>query len=159
MKLTIELVPKTAWFKNLRSELPKDLWDRLRTQVYKNANYVCEICGGIGPTHPVECHEVWSYDNTNKVQKLERLIALCPACHEVKHMGLAAKRGRQDIALRHLAEVNGWSLSDARTYAEACFELWAKQSKHKWTTDLHGLTQYGVREIDLPQVIGGRNGR
>ena len=39
-------------------------------------------------------HEVWDYDDARRVQRLVRLIALCPACHEVKHLGLAAKRGR-----------------------------------------------------------------
>src|SRR6266487_470536 len=29
MRLTVELVPTTCWFSNLRSELSKDEWDRL----------------------------------------------------------------------------------------------------------------------------------
>lgn len=40
---------------------------------------------------PVECHEVWDYDDDRKIQRLERRVALCPACHEVKHAGLASK--------------------------------------------------------------------
>ena len=53
-KLTIELVPKGQWGTNLRSRLPKAEWDRLRKAQYQAAGYVCEICGGEGPSHPVE---------------------------------------------------------------------------------------------------------
>ena len=59
IKLTIELVPKTAWYKNVRSEVSKDRWDELRKECYRNANYKCEVCGGTGPKWPVECHEIW----------------------------------------------------------------------------------------------------
>jgi len=33
------------------------------------------------------------HDDEGKVQRLERLVALCPACHEVKHAGLASTWG------------------------------------------------------------------
>lgn len=88
MKLTIELVPSTSWFSNLRSLLSSEEWDKIRRGCYKNANYKCEICSGVGPKHPVECHETWEYDEKQGIQKLIGLIALCPSCHEVKHVGL-----------------------------------------------------------------------
>jgi hypothetical protein len=54
----------------------------------------CEICGGRGPEHPVECHERWRYNDLIRTQTLVRMIALCPACHQVKHVGLANVRGK-----------------------------------------------------------------
>jgi hypothetical protein len=54
------------------------------------------------------CHEVWSYHERTGVQRLEGFIALCDFCHEVKHIGLARKKGRERAALAHLAKVNGW---------------------------------------------------
>ena len=54
-RLTIELVPSTCWFSNVRSNISKQDWDRLRKETYKKANYRCEICGGVGRNHPVEC--------------------------------------------------------------------------------------------------------
>src|SRR5437588_2921912 len=92
--LTVELVPSTCWFSNLRSELDKDDWDRLRHAVYERAGNYCEVCGQRGAQHPVECHEVWEYDDEHSVQRLSGLIALCPACHEAKHMGRASSMGR-----------------------------------------------------------------
>jgi len=53
-ELTIELVPKTCWYTNLRSELPKSKWDKLRKKSYQEADYKCQICGGKGNRHPVE---------------------------------------------------------------------------------------------------------
>ena len=47
-KLTIELVPSTAWGENLRKILKKEHWDILRKASYKRARYRCECCGGKG---------------------------------------------------------------------------------------------------------------
>ncbi len=66
-QLTVELVPRTCWFSNLRSELSKEEWDRLRRPVFERAGNRCEVCGGKGTQHPVECHEVWEYDDERLV--------------------------------------------------------------------------------------------
>lgn len=145
-KLTIELVPKTVWFKNLRSELSQEEWDKLRKATYKSAGYKCEVCGGKGPKHPVECHEIWEYDDENKIQKLLGLIALCPSCHEVKHIGLAQMNGNYERARKHLAKVNGWSEEDAEYYIQAQFEIWALRSQFDWKLDLSWLEKIGDKE-------------
>ena len=98
----------------------------------------------------MECHEVWDYDDTGRIQRLVRLIALCPPCHEVKHLGLAAKRGRHGPAIAHLARVNGWSVADAEAYAEAVFEQWAARSRHEWTLDCTVLEAQGIRFEPAP---------
>lgn len=142
MKLTIELVPRTAWFKNLRSLLTAPEWDYVRKKCYRKANYCCEICGGAGPNHPVECHEIWKWDTKSKTQILTGLIALCPSCHEVKHIGFASVRGRYYEAIEHMAKVNDCSWEDARTYAEECMELWESRSEIQWTLDTSYLDEY-----------------
>jgi hypothetical protein len=83
-RLSIELVPATSWFDNLRSLLPPAEWDALRKATSQAAGHRCEICGGRGPKWPVECHERWQYDDATHVQTLTGLIALCPECHRVK---------------------------------------------------------------------------
>src|SRR6266487_2075486 len=93
-RLTVELVPETSWYNNVRALVDELGWDRIRRQMYRQADYRCEICGGRGPEHPVECHEVWRYDDRTRVQLLVRMIALCPVCHQVKHIGLANGQGR-----------------------------------------------------------------
>ena len=81
MKLTIELVPRMCWYSNVRTNVTREKWDIIRKECYRKSNYKCEICGDKGTTHPVECHEIWEYDDVNYVQKLIGFIALCPNCH------------------------------------------------------------------------------
>ena len=133
--LTIELVPKTAWGTNLRSELPKTQWDVLRRACYKKAGYVCEVCGGVGPTHPVECHEIWDYDDVQRIQTLTGLIALCPKCHQVKHIGYAQVMGKFNEARDHLMKVNNWRKKNTNQYIEDAFMTWAQRSGVKWGVD------------------------
>lgn len=144
-KLTIELVPETCWFSNLRSELTPQQWDRVRHRCYLNANYRCQVCGGKGKKWPVECHEIWHYDDINHVQKLTGTIALCPACHEVKHIGHARIKGRETQALKHLARVNGWTITQARNYMFDCFRKWSGRSDYEWALDCTWLSRFHIK--------------
>lgn len=143
-RLAIELVPSTCWFSNVRSEVTRKVWDTLRRQVYAEASNACEICGGQGRRHPVECHEDWHYDDATKVQTLRRMLALCPACHEVKHFGLAEKRGRGQAAFNHLRKVNGWSIDEAVDHLSRGILAHRQRSLHEWTLDISFLREFGV---------------
>ncbi len=136
MKLTIELVPQTSWYSNVRSNVTQKEWDVLRRDSYKKAGHKCEICSGVGPKHPVECHEIWEYDDEALTQTLTGLISLCPNCHQVKHIGLARIKGNYPKALKHLAEVNGITEEEAEKYVEECFEIWQERSEKKYTIDI-----------------------
>lgn len=144
--LTVELVPSTCWYTNMRSNVSQAEWDRLRRAVYRRAKNRCEICGGRGKTHPVECHEVWHYDDATRVQRLEGFTALCPSCHSVKHIGLAKVQGKLAQALSHLSKVNGWSADKARTYVDEAFEVWARRSEHQWQLDISLLEAEQLEE-------------
>lgn len=152
-RLTIELVPSTCWFTNVRDQVSLEDWDQIRSQVYERAGNRCEVCGGRGSKHPVECHEVWKYDETAGVQRLVRMIALCPACHEVKHIGLASIKGRADTATAHLAAVNGWTAAVASRYVDEAFTVWTTRSERAWSLDVSTLANYGID----PRVIAEAN--
>lgn len=141
MKLTIELVPRTSWFSNLRSLLSKEEWDVIRKGCYAKAGHVCEICSGVGPKHPVECHEVWEYDEDKGIQKLVSLIALCPSCHEVKHIGLAGINGRREQAVEHFCKVNECTIEIAESHIEQAFSEWHRRSGMDWTLDVSKLEE------------------
>lgn len=141
MKLSIELIPQTTFFKNLRSLLTPEEWDKIRKGCYKKANYKCEICEGKGPKHPVECHETWEYDEENGIQKLVGLIALCPDCHEVKHIGYATIRGRQAQAVAHFCKINECTQEDAEDYMESVMETWSNRSEMEWQLDVSLLDE------------------
>jgi|TARA_R110000787_G_scaffold70911_7_gene157810 hypothetical protein len=136
IKLTIELVPSTVWYKNVRSEVSSDRWDRLRKECYRSAEYKCEVCRGTGPKWPVECHEIWHYDDVNKKQILTGLIALCPDCHTVKHPGLAEIKGRFDVVISQLMSVNDMEYWEATEYIEQAFDVWRERSEHQWELDI-----------------------
>ena len=144
MKLTIELVPQSSWMNNVRAVLSKKQWDYLRSQVSSKAYDVCEICGGVGPKHPVECHEIWKYNEKTGIQKLEGMIALCPDCHSVKHFGFARISGKEEQALKHFMKVNGLKKKEAEKVILAAFELWTKRSTLEWKLDLSVLKEYGI---------------
>ena len=143
MKLTVELVPESSWGDNLRSRFKPSEWDLLRKACYEQAGHKCEICGGKGRRHPVECHEIWNYDDDQGVQTLKGLIALCPSCHEVKHIGRAMAVGLGDRALAHLVKVNGITQAEAVAHVGDAFVQWRTRSQRPWILDisiLQGVT-------------------
>jgi hypothetical protein len=144
IKLTIELVPSSSWFNNVRAVLTRKQWDVLKKQVYSQAWDTCQICGGIGPKHPVECHEIWHYDEKKLVQKLEGMIALCPDCHMVKHIGLAQIQNKSEKALKHLMKINKMSKKEADKYIADSFMKWAERSGKTWKLDISILKDYGI---------------
>jgi 5-methylcytosine-specific restriction endonuclease McrA len=141
LRLTIDLVPRTAWFRNLRSLLSPDQWDTLRKETYRRSEYTCEICGGTGREHPVECHEKWEYDDEKHVAKLVGLTSLCPACHECKHIGLAQIKGRLPFAKAHLARVNKISADEASGLVQDAFRVWRERSQYDWTVDIEWVNK------------------
>ncbi len=144
-RLTIELVPSSCWFSNVRSNVPSSVWEVLKKQTAKFTRYRCEICAGRGRRWPVECHEVWLYDDKTHTQTLVRLIALCPMCHKVKHIGLASVNGEFDEVRAHLMKVNQWpQQATADAYIARAFQIFEERSQHEWALDISYLKQFGI---------------
>jgi len=138
-RLTVELVPHTCWFSNVRDHVSREIWDRLRKATYRQAGNVCEICGGRGSRWPVECHEIWHYDDKKHIQMLVGLTALCPSCHAVKHIGLSGIRGKGKEVEAHLAQINGWSKQETVAYLKKVWHTWEVRSRYEvypfWWTE------------------------
>jgi hypothetical protein len=143
LKLQIELVPASCFWSNVRNNIEVNQWDQIRKRVYKKANHMCEICGGKGKYHPVECHEVWLYDYSSMTQKLDFFQALCPFCHEVKHIGLAGIRGTGKRAFNHFASFNGLDEVTAGKIEDAVFRQWEIRSDLYWKLDIKHLKEWG----------------
>lgn len=139
-KLSVELIPTTCHYSNVRTTVTKKEWDKIRFMSYEKANNKCEICGESGKDqgykHNVECHEIWDYNDETHVQKLIGLISLCPICHQVKHIGRAIAMGKHQDAYNQLAKVNKWTPKEVELHILASFELHKERSKHEWTLDL-----------------------
>lgn len=142
LKLTIELVPQTSWYSNLRKVLPQSEWDKIRKKAYADCGYKCGICGATGK---LNCHEIWEYDEQHRSQKLVGFIALCDLCHHVKHIGLAgilAQQGKLDyeLVVKHFMAVNGCDRETFEEHKHEAFHQWQERSQHEWDID---LGQYG----------------
>lgn len=109
-KLMMKPVPDSCWYSNLRSALPKKVWDVLRKDAYARAGGKCMICGRRATR--LEAHENWSYDEKNAVQKLDDIIAVCHDCHSVIHIGRTQLLGDEDKAIAHFCKVNKCSYAD-----------------------------------------------
>jgi len=64
-KLTIELVPSSCHYSNVRSVIPTKYWNILRKESYAKAKFKCEICKGSGLDqgyrHALEYYEILNY--------------------------------------------------------------------------------------------------
>lgn len=132
-KMHVELVPKTCFFTNVRSQVSTDDWDWLRKETYKAANYRCECCKQKGR---LEAHEIWHYDDKKNIQKLNSIVALCNLCHLSMHLGYAAIKGKLNEVKKHLCKINKWTSVETEFYIEGVFETWSLRSQKKWDLDL-----------------------
>lgn len=143
-RLSVELVPASCWYTNVRSNVSRADWEKCKQYAKKKSGDRCEICGGVGSRYTVDTHEIWAYDDERQVQTLVGLIALCPRCHEVKHMGRAHANGNLERAALHLQKVNGWSDDQTVRYVEIAFQIWQIRSEMEWTLDISWLETLGI---------------
>lgn len=152
-KLTIELVPETSFFNNVRSAVTTSEWNVIKKKCYKKAGYKCEICGDIGinqgKKYPVECHEIWEYDDKSNIQKLKGFIALCPQCHQVKHAGFARINDKESEVIKQLMKINKMTYNMADNYIIESFKIWEKRSEKQWKVDITYLDSYKNNDNEL----------
>ena len=148
-RVSIELIPFEAQGFNVRSRVSAFNWERICTIVHKKRNkskpYRCEQCNhnGIdqGFPHPVECHEIWSFDKKYRIQKLEGFVSLCPMCHKAKHFRLAEKMGYGERVKKHMARQNNWTIAQVEKYMKIATRLVRRQSGRTYHLDLTYLNQ------------------
>jgi hypothetical protein len=142
LKLTIDLLPKGAWGNNLSKTLPRNDWDAIRRTVYKVANNKCSICGRDGELH---AHEIWKFDIPTKTQTLENIVALCPACHGVKHFRHSQMIGYGEQSKQHFLNVNKCDIVDFLIHKEECEKLFNEQNAiDEWTVKAPILDEVGI---------------
>lgn len=149
--LSIELVPRTAWWENVRSHVSKKDWERCKNYAKSKTGGVCIVCGGSGleqgRPYAVDAHEVWSYDDDNRIQTLVDIVPLCPMCHACKHMGRTRKfssPAQWAKVVEHFQSVNGWSDERVEQYMLTVFEIWRLRSMVKWKLDVSFLQKLGI---------------
>lgn len=139
-KLNFELVPDSCWYSNLRSELPKEAWDKIRKKAYARAGGKCMICGALSSR--LDAHEQWEYNDEKGVQKLVNVVAVCRACHEVIHIGRTQLMGREREASEHFMKVNGCTYAEYRKALGEANEMHRERSRREWQLDVSELPKF-----------------
>lgn len=180
--LSFPPIPMRAAGQNLWGVFERDTWNRVRKVNYGMTGHRCAICGGrggfiadkvLGPEEKrfgVDCHEVWSWDAPDKdtgvgIQKLQRLLVVCPSCHSTFHSGhfisLASEKGMREEVTEFIEKrrmlING---VDAETLIEQLDDARAQlndvRSVDKWILDLETLGQQQYM-LDHGAVMMERN--
>ena len=133
-------MPDSCWYSNLRSELPKEAWDKIRKKAYARAGGKCMLCGA--PTTRLEAHEQWEYNDEKGVQKLVNVVAVCRACHEVIHIGRTQLMGRERDASEHFMKVNGCTYAEYRKALGEANEKHRERSRREWQLDVSELPKF-----------------
>lgn len=160
-------IPLKAAGQNLWGVFERDTWNRVRKINYGMTGHRCAICGGrggyiadkiLGPEEKrfgVDCHEVWEWDQPDAdtgvgIQRLRRLLVVCPSCHSTFHSAyftrLGANKGMgaevADFIENRRMLING---VNAETLIEqldlARDKLNEIKSVDKWILDLETLGQ------------------
>lgn len=142
--LAVQLIPKPQWGINLRNQITRDEWQKIREIVLTRANFKCEICSSKTWRSRLHVHEEWEYHITMKadIQKLSDLVAICEDCHAVVHFGRTTVMGQQEKAYEHLMRVNQWDRAQAEAHVNEAFENWQIQSRTSWTLDIELAKKY-----------------
>ena len=149
LKLTIELIPSTAWNMSLYQYYKQNKqaykWKMIKQELFEKEGRQCWICGKKGGH--LEAHEFWEYDDENHVQELSAVHHLCKKCHMVKHIGywchsfeglmrLEEMWMTEETLIKHFCKVN---MCDVEAYEQSSMEarlLWEERSKYDWEQDI-----------------------
>ena len=149
LQLSIDLLPKGAWGNNLSTTLPQKDWDTLRETCYKKALNMCSICGQSGAE--LHAHEVWEFDIAAKTQTLKDIVALCSACHGVKHMRNSERTGYGEQAKAHFIKINRCSPQDFEWHYEQAKNLFEERNKIERWKLIADLDKFGGKGIKVIQ--------
>lgn len=129
----VDLIPSSSWCASLANMLTGSSWKVIRDVSTARAG-ACEECGAMGV--PLECHEIWTYDDEAGVQTLAELRSVCGHCHETHHLGLASVRGRYPQTMLRLAALNRLMPHEIAAYEVEVFSRFDRRSTVAWTLDL-----------------------
>lgn len=151
-RLSLELVPRSAWYNNVRKHTTKGEWEKCKAYARERTGGKCIICGATGfdqgRRYAVDAHEVWHYDDEARVQTLIDIIPLCPMCHACKHLGHTRENstlGQWEKVIEHFGRVNEWSPEKVEKYVLLAFDIWELRSQTHWDLDLTFLSLIGVK--------------
>ncbi|MCD4759358.1 HNH endonuclease [archaeon] len=159
MKLTIDLVPQTAWGNSLYNFYKQNKawdWHKIKQKVFDLEGKKCWICGHA--EGPFEAHEFWRYNHKEKIQKLVGIHHLCGNCHKIKHFGFwtetetgLEKLKKENLTkielIMHFCDVNNCLEKDFKEHKDKSFKLHAWRSQQEWKTDFSWIEKLNLNVI------------
>ena len=158
-RLEIGLVPRPLHHKNLRNMIPRQVWEAIRSERLEAAGGRCEICGSEGKSalavkvpvpeflrgktlretpsgsSPLDCDEVWAYDDARCVATLRKVRMLCKLCHSVKHIARGAEADRRAL-VAHFMAVNQVGREVFEEHEQQAYLELEMRSAKAWRVDL-----------------------
>jgi len=141
-ELYIDMIPKTSYFKNVRSLFNDTDWNLIRHHIYERSSHRCECCG-VKRFKYLDAHERWIYDYETKTQKLIRIIALCRLCHQATHFGHSKKTKNIDKIKEHLKKVKKINDMDLENHIKEAYNIWNNRNKIEWIIDTSIISNSG----------------
>lgn len=79
-------LPSYVQHKSVRKIISQGLWGKVRTEVLKQSQNQCSVCGYTSDVLTrLHVHEEWSIDEENLIINLSGLSLLCIHCHSLQH--------------------------------------------------------------------------
>ena len=141
-KLYIDMIPKTTYFKNVRSLFNDSDWNLIRHHIYERVNYKCECCGKKKMKY-LDAHERWEFNEETQTQKLVRIIALCKLCHAATHYGHSKRTKNIEKINNHIKKINNYNDEELQEHINSSYALWKERNKIKWNLDFSILINSG----------------
>ncbi len=147
-RIQFHFIPQHQNNKNVRSYIEYKngnwhKWQEIRLHYFKKHNYICQSCQSKFDDKSLQLHELWSFNDTDKIQSLISLIPLCAECHSIAH----ANRHKKD-ALKVMALVDKYaqynSIEEDQAYKDldhAEIERKRRQSM-KYSLDMSLLSNF-----------------
>ena len=154
LKLTIELVPKSLWGRNIHNicknnkKKGRDYWKKIKEDLINKEGKGCWICRRTDKYVKLEAHEFWGYDEENKVQKLNAIHHICLMCHKIKHFGKSLIIGfSENFLIEYFCKVNSFGSRDEvfkedfEEHYKKVMGDWRRRNKIDWKQDFGEYSQ------------------
>ena len=139
-QLFVDLLPKDSNI-TLKRTLEDSEYSKLKNIVIKRVAYKCEICNTeclSKDNKYIQLCERFSYSMEKKVQKLERIVAMCKECFQTVRL---LDKG---IALTRLIHINQIDKEDAKQHILDAYDIWKTRSNIKWSVDLSIVSNFSI---------------
>jgi len=96
------------------------------------ARRACQVYSDAASASPLNCHELWDYNDDQSTATLVGLRIQCRNCDSAVHMGRAVRLGFGNTALAQLVKVNLIGAREARMLYRSALDEWRLRNKKHW---------------------------